>query len=266
VTPFRQLILPGAVGSDVWAVKRAYTKMGVKGAGALARTKQAGPAFVAVTKTVQQQNHLKADGVYGEATHLIVALHFDAYGTMLYRTAKIRNPPQPAPASLSAQAAAKKLLAYHDAGDYHADNPGDLRDIEATAAGKAVWSQGGYWVHIDPRPLDLLVYLISMGHKIGTYAICSDHHNDGPHGHAGGLAVDIVSIDGHHVADANAKTATLQLGSLIQNAPGLRPRQLISGGYGNREDADCKALCIPFASFYGEPTLSQHCNHIHCGF
>lgn len=91
MTPYRQPIRPGDEGSDVWAVKRAYRKMGVKGAGTIAKTKKAGEAFVAVTKAVQRQHGLKADGVYGPSTHKIVAPYLDAYGRLLYRNAKIRN-------------------------------------------------------------------------------------------------------------------------------------------------------------------------------
>jgi hypothetical protein len=92
VTPFRQPIRPDDVGADVWAYKRAYLRMGVKGARALGKTKRAGAAFVACTKTVQRNHGLTGDGIAGEATHRVVAPHLDAYGAMLYRSAKIRRP------------------------------------------------------------------------------------------------------------------------------------------------------------------------------
>lgn len=252
----------------MWAVKRAYVKMGVKGAGALAKTQSAGPAFVSVTKTVQRQNHLKADGVYGASTHAVVAPHFDAYGTRLYRSAKIRVPPVPPPPVGGAQAEAKRLLVLAGEGRYHADNPGDLHDITETAAGKPVWSQGGYWVHIDPRPLQLLVWLIDgLGHRIGTYAICSDHHDDGPHGHSGGLAVDVSSIDGVTLASPESRGETLVVARALHTAPGaLRPRQLICDGYGGVHDAEIAACIIPYPAYYDSGTLQGHRTHIHAGY
>lgn len=264
MTKFRQLIRPGQSGRDVKAVKLAYRKMGVAGSGAMTLSKRAGPAFVHVTKTVQKHHGLKVDGIYGKSTHAVVAPHFSKYSVWLYRTAKIRQPAPPPTPNLDAQAAAKKLLA---SGKWHADNPGDLRDMEATAAGKAVWSQGGYWVHVDKRPLDALLYIIEHGHSVGTFAICSDHHNDGPHGHSGGLAVDISSIDGVSVASSHARDKTLAVAKILHDAPGtLHPWQLICDGYGYMHDNAISAETIPGAGYYGYTTMSQHRNHIHVGY
>ncbi len=256
MTPFRQTILPGETGSDVTAVKHAYVRMGVAGAGALADTNRAGPAFVTVTKTVQRQHRLKVDGIYGEQTHAIVAPHFNARDVVLYRAAKIRDRPPPPPPAGDAQALAKKLLVHH---------------LQATAAGKAVWSQGGYWVHIDPRPLRLMCWLIEEeAHKIGTFAICSDHHDDGPHGHAGGFAFDLSSIDGVSVAatSAKARSLTLAVATQIMKAPELvHPRQLICGGYGNHRDSAISACSLPGADgYYGATVMQEHTNHLHSGF
>lgn len=271
-TPYRQSIPPGVTGGDVLAVKRAYIRMHITGAGGLALTRTAGAAFVSVTRSVQLQHRLPADGVYGYATHQVVAPFFDLYGAFLYRTAAIRKPvPPPAPVG-NAQSFAKKLLAYSKTGEYHADNPADLPDIIATANGKPVWSQAGRWVHIDPHPLQLLCWLIEEEHhRVGTYAICSDHSNDGgTHGHAAGFAVDISSIDGVAVAahTPQARGLTLEVAKLIHNAPsGLVPSQLICGGYGNVRDAAISLLSIPAAdSYYGSVTMAEHCNHIHAGY
>jgi hypothetical protein len=265
---FRQLIKPGQDGRDIKAVKRAMRKMHVKNSGALVVNKHAGHAFVTCIKTIQRNHGLKVDGIYGPTTHGIIAPHFDIYGRYLYRTARIRKAVVPPLTSKDAQVFAKQLLTYNKEGKYHADNSGDLYDIQRTAIGLPVWSQGGYWVHIDYRPLKLLCALIAAGHKIGTYAICSDHHYDGPHGHSGGLAVDISSIDGKSVASYNAKTVTLNLAKKIHNMPGdLRPWQEICGGYGNHRDSEISAQSIPAAdSFYGSVTMYQHCNHIHVGY
>ncbi len=267
---FKQLIRPGQRGKDVRAVKRAMLDMGIKGSGALGKTNRAGPQFVKVLKRVQNQHGLPADGIYGKATHKFIAPHFDAYGRVLYRTAKFRRIKVPKVTDLSAQAAARKLLEFAKQGKYHADNPGDLRDLERTARGEAVWSQAGRWLHIDKRPLEALVLFIEKGFKIGTFAICSDHHYDGPHGHAGGLAVDISSINGVSVGAHSdiAKEATLKLAKVIHNElpAGLHAWQEICDGYGYvhyQPIADCT---IPGAFFYGYSTMSEHRNHIHLGY
>lgn len=266
---FRQAIRPGDVGTDVTAVKRAYIKMGVKGSGALAVTRRAGTQFVEVTKTVELQHRLKADGVYGESVHKIVSPYFDAYGAALYLAATIRHPLPPPPPLGDAQALAKRLLKHAMDGSYTADNPGDLRDITATADGKPVWSQAGRWIHIDARPLRLLCWLIEdQGVTVGTFALCSDHHDDGPNGHAGGLAVDLSTLNGFSVASSGARPVTLDVAKMLRSAPNLlRPRQLICGGYGNHRDTDISNCSIPAAdSFYGSAVMAQHTNHLHCGY
>lgn len=268
IPKFRQVIRPGANGSDVWAVKRALIKMHVKGSGSLAHTKNAGESFVKCIKTVERNHDKKVDGIYGPQVHKIIAPYFDLYGRLLYRTAAIRKPPTPPVPVGNAQSLARRLLTYHAQGKYHADNPGDMNDIRSAADGKAVWSRGGYYTHIDPKVFEVLIWLIEEGHKIGTFAICSDHSNDGPHGHAGGRAVDISSIDGVSVAAHNARNVTLQIARVLHNAPAaLKPRQLICGGYGYIRDWEISDYCIPAAdSFYGSETMREHCNHIHCGF
>jgi putative peptidoglycan binding protein len=265
---FKQLILPGDVGADVLAVKRTLRRMGVKGSGALNLTRNAGPAFVATVKIVQRNHSLTGDGKYGRDTHAIVAPHFNRADALLYGRAAIRkHTVPPPPPGGEAAAAAKQLLELQGQGKYHADNPGDLKDIEATAAGQAVRSQHGGFVHVDPRVFQVLIHLIDLGHTIGTFAICSDHHDDGPNGHAGGKAVDISTIDGHSVASPSSRAQVLIIDKALQNAGALKPRQLISGGCGNVRDTEISALCIPGAdSFYGHDVMQEHCNHIHIGY
>jgi hypothetical protein len=263
---YRQPIRPGDQGSDVLAVKRALRKLGVPGSGGLVVSRTAGVSFVGCIRTVQRQHHLASDGIYGAATHKCVAPAFDAYGAMLYRTAAIRHPPPP-PVPSTAVAAAQTLLSLHTQGRYRADNPGDLRDIQAAAEGKPVWSQGGYWVHLSPAPLRTLCWLIEdRGFTLGTYAVCSDHSNDGPHGHAGGLAVDISSVHDVSISSAEGRPGALAVAEALHQAPAsYRPRQLICGGYGNHYDAQISALTIPSAAFYGSETMRAHENHIHSG-
>ena len=263
----RQVILPGDVGSDVLAVKRTVRRMGVPGSGTLNTSRRAGPAFVSVMKTVQRQHALTADGKYGKDTHAVVAPNFDAADQLLYKSAAIREHVQPGPpASGDAAAAAKRLLELAATGKYHADNPGDMADIEATAAGKAVHSHSGHFVHVDPRVMQVLLHLIDLGHTIGTFAICSDHSFDSEHGHSGGFAVDISTVDGHAVASSSSREAVLVVDNELRHAGMLTPRQLITGGCGNVAVSEIAALCIPSAGFYGAATMSEHCNHIHVGY
>lgn len=274
MTPFRQLIRHGQSGSDVLAVKRAMKKMGVAGSKKLVTGgsggSYAGDVFVKCVETVQHNHRIKSDGIYGKDTHAVIAPHFDLYGVSLYKAAKIRKPPIPGPPHLTAQKAAQRLLELSQKGRYHADNPGDLVDIRATANGKAVWSGAiGRYVHVDARPLEILIWLIeSHGYRIGTYAICSDHRAyDGPRGHNGGYAVDISSINGISIGSWSAKLLTLQVATFVHNAPGeLKPWQQICDGFGYQHNAEIAAQCIPYAGFYNAGTLAGHRNHIHVGY
>jgi len=264
---FKQLILPGDVGSDVLAVKHALKRMGIGGSGAMNPSRRAGPAFVKALEVAQRQNGLMVDGKYGKDSHGVIAPHFTAADAALYERAALREEPeQPLAPSGDAVAPAKRLLELHAQGKYRADNPRDLADVEATAAGRAVRSKLGRFVHIDARVMRVLVHLIESGHTIGTSAICSDHGNDGEHGHAGGFAVDISSIDGHSVAFSSARAQVLTIDRALHQAGPLLPRQLITGGVGNAADAEIAALTIPNAAFYGPTTMSEHCNHIHVGY
>jgi hypothetical protein len=121
-------------------------------------------------------------------------------------------------------------------------------------------------VHIDQRIMRVLVHLIESGHTIGTSAMCSDHHDDGPRGHAGGRAVDISSIDGHSVASSSSRDVVLAIDRVLHDSGLLLPRQLITGGVGNVLDEEISSLTIPSAAFFGPRTMREHCNHIHVGY
>ena len=216
-----------------------------------------------ICRQFQEEKGLHVDGVVGENTWRAA---WAAPVTTLARPASASRSATATPSG-AAVASAKRLLAFSEQGKYHADNPGDLNDIKATAAGRAVHNVNGAAVHIDERVMRVLVFLIEKGHTIGTFAICSDHHDDGPHGHAGGMAVDISTIDGHAVASASARAVVIKLDTELHHAGELTPRQLISGGVGNVRDQTISALSIPGAdSFYGADTMAQHCNHVHVGY
>ena len=262
---FKQLILLGDVGSDVLAVKHTLRRMAIKGNEKIRMNNTAGRAFVATLRNAQAQGHITVDGKYGQQTHTLIAPHFTPDDEALYRRAAIRRPGTSL-VSGDAAANARKLLQFHAQGKYHADNPGDLSDIQATAEGRAVRSQSGQMVHIDARVMQVLVHLIDLGHTIGTFAICSDHHDDGPRGHAGGLAVDISTIDGHPINSSSARAVVIQVDKQLRNAGALRPRQLITGGVGNKIDQTIEALTLPNPGFYGPETMQEHTNHIHVGY
>jgi peptidoglycan hydrolase-like protein with peptidoglycan-binding domain len=269
---FRQLIRPGQNGRDVKAVKIAYRRMGVQGAGAMQVNKRAGPAFVHTTKVFQRNHGLKVDGIYGKSTHnKLVAMRrdgkaaFSAWAAMLYRTAAIRQPKAPPVTDMTAMQAAKYLL---NSPKYHSDNYGDHLDLVRTSQGLPVWSHAGRWVHIDKRVLQALVFMIEKGFSIGTFALCSDHHYDGPHGHSGGHSVDISTINGTSVASSQSRSHTLALAKLIRSGmpATLRPWQEICDGYGNIHDSEISSCTVPGSYFYGYVTMSQHRNHIHLGY
>lgn len=267
---YRQPILPGQVGKDVKAVKRAFVAMHQPGSGAMVISTTAGQAFVNALKAFQRAHHLHVDGIYGPSTHALVAPHFDLYGDYLYRTAAIRQAPHPPdPINETAIKLALRLVELEKTGEYHADNPGDWPQIVATSEGKPVWSPMGRYVYLDHKPLAAIVWLIDVkGYRIGTYALCSDHGYDSPLGHAGGHCVDISSIDGVSIASYSiaARKNTIAVGRLLHDWVD-HPVQLISGGYGNARDSACSANCLPAAdSYYGSQTMQQHTNHIHVGY
>lgn len=268
---FKQVILPGEHGRDVRAVKRTMKlHMRVEGSGKMGESDVAGHAFVQCINHILKNHGYKQDGKYGKLAHGIVAPHMDAFSRLLYKRAKLRQHDNfPPITEMGAQAAAKALLDEHTRGHYHADNPGDLYDIQRTAKGLPVWSPLGYWVHLDKRPLEIILWLIRKhDFKIGTYAICSDHHTiDGRHGHNGGHAIDIHSINGVQIGaySTAARELTTKVARLIRHdAPaGLHPWQQICNGYGGVYNSEIAACTI---GSYNYPTLVAHRNHIHVGY
>jgi hypothetical protein len=260
VLAFKRTLHVGMSGRDVKGVKIALAHAGYGYKLAL-KTRFFGHAMARRLKAFQAASHLTADGIYGPTTHKALAPHFTPYATWLYE-GQVIPPVVPA----TAQAAARRLLALNAQGKYHDDRGTELAQIQATADGKPVVNAIGEHVYIQAKVMEVLVWLIDVkGFKIGTFALCSDHGFDSENGHAGGRAVDISSINGVAVTDAAVRIQLINMLHDLQSGP-FRPWQLISGGYANHEDDVCKSLCIPSAAFYGEPTLSQHTNHVHVGF
>jgi len=174
--------------------------------------------------------------------------------------------------TFDATQAAKSLQKYRMLGRF-SDTHGYV-DINSTALGQKVNSQCGGMVDLDVRTMQVVIWLIENGYKIGTYAWCSDHHCDGMTGHSGGHAVDIAEINGIAINQEASGNLVLEVDTLLNmHAPqGLKPRQLISGGFGNHRDARCTSLCItdPPGSdpdqYYTSSVMGEHCNHIHVGY
>lgn len=266
---FRQIIRPGEHGRDVKAVKDGMRRMHVDGSGGMGRSAFAGPAFVKCIRHVQRHHGLPVDGIYGKQTHRVIAPHFTAWDRLRYRTAKLRHHQKPKPViDMTAQTAAKRLISFHNEGKFHDDSGRIMSQIRATADGQAVWSPMGRYVHIDKRIMQALVELIENGLHVGCFAMCSDHPYDGPHGHAGGLAVDISSVNGVSVSSYGGRAETLRVAEFLHRSMpgGLHPWQLICDGYGYQHDPAISALTIPGAAFYGYTTMSQHRNHVHLGY
>jgi hypothetical protein len=174
-------IRPGMTGSDVKAVKLAYKRMGVQGAGSMTTTDRAGPAFVHTTRSFQHNHGIKVDGIYGKTTHAKLRgmkrggkPAFSTWAKLLFRRGqRKRNPtPQPISTNMSAQAAARALKDFHAQGKFHDDSGRTMAQINAAAEGKAVWSQAGHWVFLDKRMLEALVELVEKGFHVGCFAMC----------------------------------------------------------------------------------------------
>lgn len=257
---FKRTLHVGMSGRDVRGVKIALAHAGY-GSRLVLKTRLFGHTMSVRLKSFQKHSHLTADGIYGPTTHKALAPHFTAYARWLYNGQKV---PPAVPGT--AASAANRLLQLNMEGKYRDDRGTELTQIQATAIGRPVTNAAGQEIHIHAKVMQVLVWLIDVqGFKIGTYALCSDHHFDSENGHAGGRSVDVSSINGVAVTSPSVEADLLRMLRALQSGP-FRPWQLISGGYANREVSTCKALCIPSSAFYGEPTLSEHTNHVHVGF
>jgi hypothetical protein len=172
---------------------------------------------------------------------------------------------------------AQTLLQMYKNKKWTDDNGGGLSQIQITAKGQQILNPGGTPVWLDPKTMQAVLYLISIGYQVGTYAWCTDHSsNDGMTGHWGGHAVDIDRLNGNYVNTDAAGSDTVTVDRIFnsQTINGytlptvLKPRQLISGGFGGHADTTCRSLTIPqpAVGYYGETTMSEHENHIHVGY
>lgn len=85
---YRQPIVPHDRGLDVIATKRALQAMGHRDVNL---SRYAGHAWEHAIRTVQHNQRLRVDGVYGRRTHSIISAHMDDRAVYLYRHARLRH-------------------------------------------------------------------------------------------------------------------------------------------------------------------------------
>lgn len=87
--PFRRQLKFGAVGNDVFAIKRALAQSGVSTWGEWGTFPRTyGSGATKHVKTFQQKHGLHVDGIYGVNTQKKLEPFFDAYGAFLLKTFK----------------------------------------------------------------------------------------------------------------------------------------------------------------------------------
>lgn len=159
----------------------------------------------------------------------------------------------------SSQDLAKQLLPY--LGNQIKCNTSEgtkCSDIVNTANGTSI--KGGEGCQVDalqPGLLGMLLELVKMGHTFVLSALCSDHHDDGLRGHAGGRAADFNYIDGVFMGpnDAPWDSAKIAVGEkLDQDIASFMPK---STGFGQIQ-------CHPIFDFLqGFNTFDDACHHQH---
>ncbi|HET7529280.1 MAG TPA: hypothetical protein VFJ84_03595 [Candidatus Saccharimonadales bacterium] len=154
---------------------------------------------------------------------------------------------------------AAQLVPYVNQGKINcAFSPG-CSDIVNTATGASI--KGGQGCLVDalqPQLLGMLLKLVQMGHTFTLSALCSDHHNDGMNGHAGGKAADFNTIDGVFIGPSDSiqwsadKITAAQ--KLDQDVASFMPT---STGFGQQQ-------CHPAFSFLsGYNLFDDGCSHQH---
>lgn len=262
VIPFKRALHVGMRGSDAKAVKIALMHTKHAHGFPLAFTRLYSRHAAADLKTFQKHHKLPADGIYGPKTHEKLWPYFTRYAKWLYKRQKVVHP-----MPNSAKAAALRLMTLHREGKFRDDRGTCYAQVVAAAQGKPVRNAIGQEVFLNAKMLEVLVWLIDVKHfEIGVFAICSDHGFDSEMGHAGGHAVDISSINGVSILSSSVFNPLMNVLKDLHSAGALKPWQLISGGYANQHNIHCMDECIPSAAFYGEPTLTEHCNHVHVGY
>lgn len=180
----------------------------------------------------------------------------------------------------SVQELASKLLEYKEEGKYACTNAEDCKDLELMKEGESIDCsknpcqryQACQVNALDKRVLQLLIYLIEKGYKIGTYALCRSHSQTGGV-HDDGLALDISSVNGKSLLDSSSKQDALEVAKTIFELNNeLKAKQIITDGVAKRHDPDFTKYNRSrpgaegaSAGFDGD-TLAGHRDHIHVGY
>jgi hypothetical protein len=133
-------------------------------------------------------------------------------------------------------------------------------DVLNTASGGSIRGGNGCTVDaLDSKLLGMLLKLVQMNHTFILSALCSDHSNDGPNGHAGGKAADFNTIDGVFMGpnDTPWSEEKIQAGrKLDQDVASFMPKNTGFGQEGGR--------CHPHFSFLdGYQNFDDACHHQH---
>jgi hypothetical protein len=157
----------------------------------------------------------------------------------------------------SAKDLAQQLKQYVDQGKVKCLSSG-CPDIVKTANGQSIKGGQGCLVDaLDPQLLGMLIKLVQMNHTFILSALCSDHHNDGPNGHAGGKAADFNTIDGVFMGPNDVPWTGQKITAgkkLDQDAASFMPKNT---GFGQMQ-------CHPQFSFLsGFETFNDACHHQH---
>jgi hypothetical protein len=143
-------------------------------------------------------------------------------------------------------------------------------DIENTANGVSIKGGEGCQADaLDPTLLGMLLEIVAMNHTFVLSALCSDHHDDGQGGHAGGKAADFNYIDGVYMGqdeDQNGTIPWTTQGSvgqqkiavdtkLLQDVTSFMPK---STGFGQIQCHDTYSFLSSFPD-----TFPDGCHHQH---
>jgi hypothetical protein len=116
VVPLKRNIHLGTVGDDAFAVKRALATAGLRKWGDWGtHPKIFGRQAVRELKHFQRAHGLKADGVYGPATHHVMKKYFDSWGAYLMGQVKVI----PTSSKKRAGIVAAALYGYHNNAAIH---------------------------------------------------------------------------------------------------------------------------------------------------
>jgi len=169
---------------------------------------------------------------------------------------------------------AQMLVRKYNAGDFKDDyqgQPDDISQVRKTLNNQRLNSKCGNQVWLDNKVMQVILWLIQQGYKIGVYALCENHDCHTNSGnisrHSEGYAVDISSINGVNIGtDPKAGPLVHAVNQLLKDdvPKAFEPNQLISGGFAGHQDEQC--IRQSFGGSYDQSTLNGHLDHIHVGY